>query len=73
MAMELTGDVRAAILRVLEGFSSTEAGGDAAAHASEPLASRDGAMMRTSRSGVTNVTQDDHEGVTGRPNGHLSV
>jgi hypothetical protein len=62
--MELSGDVRAAILRVLEEYSPGEGEGAAAA-GSSPGVSDGPAVMHPSPAGVCKVRQGDYDEATG--------
>jgi hypothetical protein len=64
--MELTGDVRAAILRVLEEYSPTEGDSADVAQASVQTASRGPAAAHSSSAGATGIPHAEQGDLTGR-------
>jgi hypothetical protein len=73
VVMELTGDVRAAILRVLEEFSPTDGDSTATAQASTPVATGGPAMIRSSPLGAAEVRHGEHDETTGRQDQSFTV
>jgi hypothetical protein len=65
MVMELTSDVRAAILRVLEEFSPTESDG-VAAQGSAASAAGGSAVTHPSGAGPANIRHGEHDEAEGR-------